>query len=580
MPITNMTYTTCSGTFYDSGGSGGTYAASETRTVTFCPSTSGAKIKIVFSSFDTESSLDYLYIYDGPNTSASLLGTYTGTTLASSTVQASASNASGSLTFKFTSDASLNYSGWAASLSCILPCQTITSVFNSSSPAPDGNDIIRLCQGQSITFNGSGNFSNSGVGATYSWNFGDGTVANDSIGVVTYTMGGAYSVNLNITDMNGCKNSNFITKTVHVSVTPSFSLVSVADSLICLGDSTFISGIAIASPPPVKTTTFVTNAGTFLPDGSGLSYSTCMNVNSFNFGQTVTSGSYISSICLNMEHSYQGDVSMKIICPNGQSCNLKDYPGGIYNYLGAPLDDPAVGPGVGADYCFSANGTVLLCNGPTIAGQGSPPYTSIAAGTYSPTQSFNSLIGCPLNGNWCIIVTDNLGSDNGYIFKWGLNFNQSVVPANLSFTPAIVSQSWIPNSSITSTNGDTITVKPNVIGSHCYTLNVIDDFSCSHSITKCVMVVDTGICSSVTTSLKNNLNELVKIYPNPSNGIFVLETLYKSDIAIYNALGGLIYSKEFTKGKYTIDLSKETTGIYFMKINDDHKQFITKLVIQ
>ncbi len=582
MPATNTTYTTCSGNFYDSGGSSGTYTASETRTVTFCPSTSGAKMKLVFSTFATENNLDYLYIYDGQNTSASLLGTYSGTALVSSTVQASAINTSGCLTFRFVSDNSLNYSGWAASISCILPCQIITSVFNNSTPAPDGNGIIRVCQGQSITFNGSGNFSNSGIGANYSWNFGNGTFANDSTGVVAYTTGGAYSVNMSITDANGCANSNFITKTVHVSVTPSFSLVSVADSLICLGDSTFISGLAMAPPPPIKTSTFVTNAGTFLPDGSGISYSTCMNVNSFNFGQTVTSANDIASICLNLEHSYQGDLSIQIICPNGQTCNLKDYPGGIYNYLGAPLDDPAVGPGIGSDYCFSASGSVLLCNGPTIAGQGTPPYTSIAAGTYSPTQSFSNLIGCPFNGNWCIKVTDNLGSDNGYIFKWGINFNQSNIPANLSFTPAVVSQSWLPNSSITSTQGDTILVKPNVIGSHCYTLSVIDDFNCTHLTTKCITVVDTGVCSSIPTLLVNNalMEKTVKVYPNPNNGLFFTEIPVKSKVYIYNTIGTLIYSDELLVGKNKIDLTNKSKGIYFVFVYTDSGQQVLRIVNQ
>ena len=41
----------CSGNFYDCGGAAGDYAASQTSTITFCPSTPGAKMQFIFSSF-------------------------------------------------------------------------------------------------------------------------------------------------------------------------------------------------------------------------------------------------------------------------------------------------------------------------------------------------------------------------------------------------------------------------------------------------------------------------------------------------------------------------------------------------
>ncbi len=39
--MSNGSSTQCGGTFYDSGGNGGTYAASASLTYTFCPSTAG-----------------------------------------------------------------------------------------------------------------------------------------------------------------------------------------------------------------------------------------------------------------------------------------------------------------------------------------------------------------------------------------------------------------------------------------------------------------------------------------------------------------------------------------------------------
>ena len=119
----NGTMSTCDGTFYDSGGPDGTYQNSENYTLTLAPSTAGAKIKFNFTSFDLETNWDYLKVYDGMDATAPMIGNFTGTTIPAALVElvASASNSSGAITFNFTSDGSGTNSGWAASISCVLP---------------------------------------------------------------------------------------------------------------------------------------------------------------------------------------------------------------------------------------------------------------------------------------------------------------------------------------------------------------------------------------------------------------------------------------------------------------------------
>jgi hypothetical protein len=388
--MSNGTVSTCSGTFYDSGGTGN-YNNNQNFTYTICSSIAGGKVRAAFTAFNLEANYDYLYIYDGNSTGAPLIGTYSGGT-SPGTITASASNTSGCLTFRFTSDGSVVRSGWTATISCLAPCQTITSNFISSNPAPQADGVIRVCPGTPVTFTGSGTFSNSSAGATYSWNFGNGQTASGSTATYTFTTGGAYSANFNITDPSGCTNSNALNRIIQVSTTPTLTS-SASPTTICPGQTSNLTA-GVTMTPFIQNCTPPISGTTFLPDGSGVSYNTAITVNCFNSSQTVQTASDIQNICLNMEHSFVGDLQIRIICPNGQAQILKSYPSGGGTYLGCPLDDPATGPGTGRNYCFTPTATTLLVNGGT-SNCGSPSNASITAGNYMPQQPFTNLIGCP-----------------------------------------------------------------------------------------------------------------------------------------------------------------------------------------
>ncbi len=90
-------------TITDAGGPTDTYNNSSDQTVTFTPSDNTKKLKLDFTVFNLEDTYDYLYVYDGPNTSSTLLATLSGTAVPASIT---AENASGQLTLRFTSDAS------------------------------------------------------------------------------------------------------------------------------------------------------------------------------------------------------------------------------------------------------------------------------------------------------------------------------------------------------------------------------------------------------------------------------------------------------------------------------------------
>ena len=120
-----VTVNTCSGIFLDSGGVSGTYSNNEDSTYTICPDVAGSFTRVNFTSFDVESSWDFLYIYEGVGTSGTLIGQYDNSN-APTTI--TATDATGCLTFRFTSDTSITLNGWEATVSCYAPGPTMSIV--------------------------------------------------------------------------------------------------------------------------------------------------------------------------------------------------------------------------------------------------------------------------------------------------------------------------------------------------------------------------------------------------------------------------------------------------------------------
>lgn len=116
----------CSGTFYDSGGLSDNYHHREDWTYTIAPS-NATEISVTFAAFDVELNYDYLYVYDGSNTLAPLIGSYTGNSVPDPIV-----STGGALTFRFASDYATYKSGWEASWTCVsdstLTCQPNSSI--------------------------------------------------------------------------------------------------------------------------------------------------------------------------------------------------------------------------------------------------------------------------------------------------------------------------------------------------------------------------------------------------------------------------------------------------------------------
>lgn len=110
-PMQNLNVTDCEGVLTDSeeGLEEGQYGHNEDFTFTICVDDAD-EIAVTFDFFATEENLDFLNVYDGPNTSAPLIASLSGIINPPPVLVAT----SGCITFHFTSDESIAASGWSA----------------------------------------------------------------------------------------------------------------------------------------------------------------------------------------------------------------------------------------------------------------------------------------------------------------------------------------------------------------------------------------------------------------------------------------------------------------------------------
>ncbi|HRY33105.1 MAG TPA: PKD domain-containing protein [Bacteroidales bacterium] len=552
-----QTITTCTGRLYDSGGAGGNYGNSQNFTVTICSgSPTNTHVKLYFWNFAIDVS-DTLYIYDGNSTAAPLIGKYNNNnTLFLFPVQSTAANASGCLTVQFVSNGSATGAGFEAEISCQIACQTVISSIDSimTIPHPADSNYIDICYGDTITFVAKGVYPQNGfiypqsdATSTFIWNLGDGTIVTGQSVTHVYNMIRGYNVELVITDVQGCVSMNALGTRVRVSDDPIGHVGTLPD--ICSGTDlnitvgySSLNNINVTVPSYYQSASLKYDSATFIPDGGALGgqcFNTFVTFNCFNPGQTVSSASDVVAIHANMEHSFVGDLEMKLICPNGQSVILKEYIQSGGAYLGVPLGgvnhtnfdcaappscitDPAQNPpGTGWTYTFTFNSPQYnTMQSYANTGNATPPppggNQQIDSSSYTPYEPWTGLIGCPLNGTWNFQVCDYWGIDNGWVFWWELELDPNILPVNWGYSVPIDYILW-NGPFITQNTGTTLTIHPDTGGVFNYQVFITDKFGCTYDTLVPVNVVTTpeiDLGSDTSTCEGNQIMLTAPDYPN------------------------------------------------------------------
>ena len=575
----NKTKNTCSGYLYDNS-KNGNYEANQDRWITICPPASTGntgRISLTFEEFDIHPT-DTVFIYQGTSINDPYMTTsdnvpfFQNNDLLGRTIMPSLMMPSGCLTVRLASDGSNEASGFKAKIECASLCQYPEAALDEMfyrvaadgtlipRPVRDGADtsinedgslnIVRyksvdFCFGDSVVLVAKPLFpENDNVyhqdasTCIYEWSFGDGQTAtvnyNTQVGHRWEDLSG-YDLMLVVEDTanGGCRSRNVIDTRVRMATNPIKTVQQMPD--MCSGTEVgFTVGYGENSQIIVDSLDFRRGAKeryentVFIPDGPNcynLSPTGCYDApvtfDQFPSGSTVGSGSDVMSVCINMEHTFLGDLGFTLVCPNGQSVILKynTHSGGSDLGLATSstscsnqCDSNCNPPGVGWTYCFS-NQYLTNARG-VINGNMSSPIdstntvdttgyfqtpvqnaTSMATGWETvDLNGFQSLVGCPLNGEWSVRICDDWGADNGYVFWWDLELGQNSA-ANWDYQVPIDTVIWSGPTFFSQQTSTSSIIAPPIdsVGTFIFDVSIIDDFGCQWDTVSPLTVVQTPV---------------------------------------------------------------------------------------
>ncbi len=470
----------------------------------------------------------------------------------------------GAVTIVFKSNGSVQSSGLVIEVSCHEGCQPINATLDRINCDPplvfdpsDGYYYMNLCPNYPATLavssandvyiDNNHMYAQSHATSTFTWHVNDNTFGGigDSVYTSTFPPGRGADVRLEIKDWKNCPATVIDYIRIRVSDNPIRNITLLED--VCTGqnveniivgyDSTSMITLDTISNTQVSSLKF--DSLLHLPDGPNCEiygiprcYYATVYFTDFPIGATLTSVNDLISVCMTMEHSYLGDITIALQCPNGQTVMMESQNGG-YIYLGHANDNDSgaqvcigdeANAGVGWNYCFSQNTELGFTYGPgngylyqgTQSMAGIPPHASIDStnrvnGTnyYKPVNSFTGLIGCPLNGAWSLEICDQWRVDDGWIWEWELNLDPSLMPQPWDFTVTVDQIQW-SGENLIPVNDTEAYIDASTAGDYNYTFTLIDNYGCIYDSSFTLTVVqtptpnlgdDVGICQGNSTLL-------------------------------------------------------------------------------
>jgi subtilisin-like proprotein convertase family protein len=295
--------------------------------------------------------------------------------------------------------------------------------------------------------------------------------ATTNIGTLSYTFSGATTgsgagtgsgssfnkgvTNVTVVSTNGtCTGSCDFVVTVSDNTNP---VVSVPSNITVNNDPGTCGATVTYSAPmasdncetPQVPVNFNNNTSQAIPDFQGNTpgvVNSLITVSGVN--NSLNSNSLLNSLCLNINHVYDGDVLIELISPAGTTLQLSNRNGaGGDNYTNT---------------CFTRTATTAITSG-------TPPYS----GNFIPQGAggFGVFNGQNPNGVWTLRVSDQAAGDLGTFLNWSLSFGN--IQFTINRTAGLASGSVFPVG--VTTNTFSTTDAAGNVGTSSFTVTVVDN---------------------------------------------------------------------------------------------------------
>jgi hypothetical protein len=213
---------------------------------------------------------------------------------------------------------------------------------------------------------------------------------------------------------------------------------------------------------------------------------------------------------------------------------------------------------------IAANGASTICSGDSITLNGNN------GGVWS-TGSTASSISVSQAGNYFVTTANNCGSVNSNSIAITVNTVDTAVlvgNASLLANATNASYQWLLcNGVFNPIAGETNqTFQPTMLTGF-YAVAVTQN-GCSDT-SSCHVFMFTDIQPG-----NNPTDDVISVYPNPSNAMIIVHGNSRQHIIIQNALGEVVFSKSNCDASESIDVSRFAEGVYFVKSNLTETKFI------
>lgn len=217
---------------------------------------------------------------------------------------------------------------------------------------------------------------------------------------------------------------------------------------------------------------------------------------------------------------------------------------------GATLTLTASSTATGATYTWFKNGNL-------IAGANANTYVVNAAGAYTAAATVN---GCTSPSSVASNITIKSASTAPTITRSGAILTSSAMSSNQWYKDAVL----IPGAT-----NKTYTVTANGV----YTC-IVNSNGCPSVASNAITITNLGIADEMASLA-------VKVFPNPSTGLFSIELPQsKAELTVTDITGKTVKQLSVKEQNVQLNLTDASKGIYFLKIVAEGKVAVRKLIVE